>query len=212
MKITKGRIRQIIAEEIAAMEDEDLEVPVGADIDMMADEEDVTRPGGRAYVAPGAYGNKLQAVAPRARVNYGDFDRPLQADVGQEIVRLSRKAELTPMQYLKSLGFSSVVASNLLAMAGMFDDAEEGMTFRESKRVRRNSGKRRMKTEARLSERGETGEGSLPDYKAGYEDGMSGADIAPEFAANPSYRRGYADAEEGNYNPPESRHRRTRRM
>ena len=45
MKITKGRIRQIIAEEIAAMEDEedeDLEVPVGADIDMMADEEDVT--------------------------------------------------------------------------------------------------------------------------------------------------------------------------
>lgn len=81
--------------------------------------------------------------------------------------------------------------------------------------IGRHSGKRRMKTEASSFDRA-TGEGSLPDYEEGYKDGMSGADIPPEFAANPSYRRGYDDAESGNYNPPEprrfSRHRRTRRM
>jgi hypothetical protein len=81
--------------------------------------------------------------------------------------------------------------------------------------IGRHSGKRRMKTEASSFDRA-TGEGSLPDYEEGYKDGMSGADIPPEFAANPSYRRGYDDAESGNYNPPEprrfSRYRRTRRM
>jgi len=194
MKITKGRIRQIIAEEIAALDEKDgprfnaklhtfladklgeelgsliagavedyapqshkdriydltdemivmearREMPVGADIDMMADEEDESRPGGRAYIAPPARGGRLQAIAPRQRVKFGGFDRPLQADVGQEIIRLSRKAGQSPMGYLKSLGFSPGIASNLLGMAGMFDDAEEGMTFRESK----HPSKRRMR-------------------------------------------------------------------
>lgn len=76
-------------------------------------------------------------------------------------------------------------------------------------------GKGRMKTEASSFDRA-TGEGSLLDYEEGYKDGMSGADIPPGFAANPSYRQGYDDAERGNYNPPEprrfSRHRRARRM
>lgn len=80
--------------------------------------------------------------------------------------------------------------------------------------IGRHSGKRPA-TGAKLREADRsTGEGFPDSYEAGYEDGLSGADIPPEFAANPSYRRGYADAEEGNYNPPESRHggRRGRRQ
>ena len=137
-------------------------------------------------------------------MNYGDFDRRTSSRSRGR--RLSREAELSPMQCLKSLGFSSGVTATF-ATAGMFDDAE-GMTFasQAGEATQRKTPDEGRGTLLRPVDR----RGSLPDYEAGYEDGMSGADIAPEFA-DPYADEDMMTPKEGNYSPPEQRSSRSRR-
>jgi len=203
MKFTKGRIRQIIAEEIAALEGEDgtaplpypklhkflvdklgddlgslisfaLEfaprpdqdeiarltdemivaegrrrmVPVGSDIDKMAaepDEEEDYSSNPYMTDVPRKYqrgDNPYSRRWDRVAVDPSAEPHGEVRILGDEVKRLSKEAGQSPMEYLKSLGFSPQAASNLLGMAGLFDDAAMGMTFSESKRVRRRRKKR----------------------------------------------------------------------
>ena len=119
MKFTKGQLRRIISEEITKHLKE-MEVPVGAEIDQFSDEEE-DEYGKGAYMYDNMRG-RMTARAPRA-----DQDAPLGyfADIGSEVKRLASKRDMSPMEFLVDMGFSTNVARMLLIRAGELDDAYE---------------------------------------------------------------------------------------
>lgn len=122
-KLSRAALRKIIAESMDLMDLDYIDIdPAEIDPDeSMEAEGERNRGTSMGAISLGNYGEEATAVMQ------GEEARLLS----REIRRLSVDAGMSPMEYLVGLGFSRVGASNLLGIAGMFDEAEEGITFGE---------------------------------------------------------------------------------
>lgn len=103
MKVSKSEIKQIIQEEVTKLLGE-MEIPVGKEIENVSDE--------------------LGSISPRVAIY--DVDMPM---LRKEIRRLAQEKDMSPQEYLESLGYPPQAASNFLGRIGMTSAAEMGMTF-----------------------------------------------------------------------------------